>query len=420
MEKRIASILIVLVGLYFSVMMHYDNLLSNLNGWRIPVSDYIAQRNENKGEELQKEEVKNQSIPENNKNLKLYALSAALMDGESGRVLFEKDGFKEMPMASTTKIMTCIIALEKGNLDDAVTISKYAASMPDVQLNVLAGEKYRLKDLLYSLMLESHNDVAVAIAEHIGGSVEGFAKLMNDKAKELGCEHTNFVTPNGLDATNHHTTAVELCKIASYAIQNKDFIEITNTSSWQFSELTKGRTFTVSNKDKFLYMYKGAIGVKTGFTNKAGYCFVGAVKRGDKTLISSVLGSGWPPNKSFKWKDTTSLMDYGVNNFEKKDIFKADKEFKPAYVKSGQDNFVDLYYEGSIKLLMKKEDVVTIEYKVPTIIEAPIVVDTIVGSAKYYVNDEFITEVPILTAESVAKIDYPYCIKKIFHIWLGH
>ncbi len=421
LNKRIAGILIVLIGLYFSAMSQYDFLVSNLNVWRIPVKDYMDQRRlERDAENQEQEQIKDQSLPEEViKNLNLHAQSAALTDAESGRVLYEKNGYKEMPMASTTKIMTCIIALENGNLDDTVTISKYASTMPDVQLNVKPGEQYRLKDLLYSLMLESHNDVAVAIAEHIGGSVEGFAKMMNAKAKDLGCEHTNFVTPNGLDATNHYTTAVELSRIASYAIKNKEFIDITNTSAWQFSELTKGRSFTVSNKDRFLYLYNGAIGVKTGFTNKAGYCFVGAVKRSDKTLVSVVLGSGWPPNKSYKWKDTTELMDYGVDNFEKKQIFNTDKVFQPAFVKDGKENFVDLYYEGSVELLMKKDDVVKIEYKIPTVIGAPIGVDTVVGSAKYYVNDEFIQEFPILTAKEVAKIDLRFCIDKIVQIWLG-
>ena len=174
-------------------------------------------------------------------------------------MLYEVNGYQEMPMASTTKIMTCIIALENGNMEDVVTVSSYATGMPDVQLNIRAVEQYYLKDLIYSLMLESHNDSAVAIAEHIGGTVEGFATMMNDKARALGCYDTNFITPNGLDAEGHYTTARDLAVISSYAIQNKEFIDITNTSSYQFKELKKGRSFIVSNKNKFLYMMDGAI-----------------------------------------------------------------------------------------------------------------------------------------------------------------
>ena len=152
----------------------------------------------------------------------LYAQSAVLMDADSGRVLFGKNAEAILPMASTTKIMTCILALERGNMEDLAEVSDYAASMPKVKLHMQKGETFRLNDLLYSLMLESHNDSAVAIAEHIGGSVEGFADMMNQKAQEIGCKNTYFITPNGLDSQKeitseewtktvmHSTTAVDL------------------------------------------------------------------------------------------------------------------------------------------------------------------------------------------------------------------
>jgi D-alanyl-D-alanine carboxypeptidase (penicillin-binding protein 5/6) len=332
--------------------------------------------------------------------------------------LYEKQGNDEMPMASTTKIMTCIIALENGNLDDIVTVSKYASKMPDVQLNIREGEQYRLKDLLYSLMLESHNDVAVAIAEHIGGSVQGFADLMNAKAKELGCEHTNFVTPNGLDAEKHFTTSVELARIAGYAIKNKQFLDITNTSSWKFSDIKNTRNFNVTNKDRFLYLYDGAIGVKTGFTSKAGYCFVGAVDKNDKTFISVVLGSGWPPNKNYKWHDTTKLMDYGMNHYKLKHIFDSSKVFNPVYVKEGQEKYVDLFYEGDVSLLMCDNDVVKVVYKIPKILRAPVIFESVVGTASYYVNDFLVKEIPILASTNIKKIDFPFCFDKIKKNWL--
>ncbi|HKL99747.1 MAG TPA: D-alanyl-D-alanine carboxypeptidase family protein, partial [Mobilitalea sp.] len=248
----------------------------------------------------------------NEHDIKLHAASCLLMDAENNRVLYEENGQEELSMASTTKIMTCIVTLENADLNDIVTVSSYAARMPDVQLNIRSGEQYYLIDLLHSLMLESHNDVAVAIAEHVGGSVEGFATMMNDKARSLGCDNTNFVTPNGLDAEGHYTTAQDLAVITSYSIKNDKFINITNTPSYQFKELINGRSFSVSNKNKFLYMMEGAIGVKTGFTGRAGYCFVGAIKRPDRTLVSVVLGCGWPPRKSLKWSDTKELMNYGI------------------------------------------------------------------------------------------------------------
>ena len=236
-------------------------------------------------------------------DIDLYAQSAVLMDADSGRILYEKDGSAKLPMASTTKIMTLTVALESGNLDDVVEVSKLAASQPDVQLNIRTGEKYLLRDLLYSLMLESHNDVAVAVAEHIGGSVEGFADMMNQKARDIGAYNTHFVTPNGLDSDEHYTTASDLALIARYAIQNEKFIEITNTPSYSFSDIDGARSFTVNNKDAFLTQMDGAIGIKTGFTGKAGYCFVGALKRDDRTFISVVLACGWPPHKTWKWAE---------------------------------------------------------------------------------------------------------------------
>ena len=242
-----------------------------------------------------------------NKELQLYARSATLMDAMNGRILYEKYGNMKLPMASTTKIMTCILALEEGCLEDKVVASKLASHQPKVRMNVKEGEEYYLSDLLYALMLESYNDVAVMIAEHLGGSLENFAQMMNKKAKEIGCYETNFVTPNGLDDKKHYTTAVELAKIAKYAIENVDFLEIINTKQHSFRNCKKDRQITVTNKDGFLNMYSGAFGIKTGFTSKAGYCFVGAAQRNDKTLISVVLGAGWSPNKTLKWKDTSKI-----------------------------------------------------------------------------------------------------------------
>ena len=161
----------------------------------------------------------------------LHAAAAVLMDAESGRVLFEKNGTEKLPMASTTKIMTLLIALENADPDGIVTVSSRAASMPEVKLHIREGERYRLLDLLYSLILESHNDTAVAIAEHIGGSVEQFASMMNQKARDLGCFDTYFITPNGLDAQDEHgihsTTAKDLARIMRFCIRNEEFLAIT-------------------------------------------------------------------------------------------------------------------------------------------------------------------------------------------------
>ena len=352
------------------------------------------------------------------KDLRLRALSALLLDASNNRVLYEENGYNRMPNASTTKIMTCIVALEKGNLDEVVTVSSYAASMPDVQLNVKAGEQYYLGDLLYSLMLESHNDVAVAIAEHIGGSVEDFAVMMNDKARLLGCDDTNFVTPSGLDAEQHYTTARDLAVIASYAIKNERFIKITNAQTHSFKEINNKRSFTVSNKNRFLYMMDGAIGVKTGFTGRAGYCFVGAVKRSDRTLISVVLGCGWPPNKNLKWTDTKNLMNYGLENYEVKQIFKP-VTFEPIQVKNGQERYLPLSLTGDLTMLIRKDEVVSVEYELPDYVEAPIEANSIIGHAHYYIDDKLYYILPIYADNSVEKIDFKFCFRQILNLWMN-
>lgn len=339
----------------------------------------------------------------------MYARAYCLIDAYSNRILASKDADMKLPMASTTKIMTCIIALENGNLNDIVTASGYAASMPDVQLNMKKGERFRLKDLLYSLMLESHNDTAVAIAEHIGGSVKGFAQLMNLKAEELGLGNTHFVTPNGLDDDSHYTTAYELCCIASYAIENKRFMKIIQTPSYQFSDCDNTHTYSVNNKDAFLTSYNGALGIKTGFTGNAGYCFCGAAKRDNITLISSVLACGWPPNKSYKWSDTRKLMDYGFEGFEQAVV--TPKEPVPGIrVESGTINILPVKRTSteSFTALMSKDDIITISYELPDRLAAPVRSGDIIGYEKYAINNELYTSIPIIAAKTIKTTDVEY------------
>jgi D-alanyl-D-alanine carboxypeptidase (penicillin-binding protein 5/6) len=370
---------------------------------------------------IEDEKPKIQNLPQKDpapskENLEMHALSALLLDFANNRVLYEENGYDRMPMASTTKIMTCIVTIERAKPDEIVTISSNAARMPDVQLKVRAGEQYYLKDLLYSLMLESHNDVALAIAEHVGGSAEGFAKMMNKKAKDLGCKDTNFVTANGLDANEHYTTARDLAVIASYAVKNKKFVDVTNTASHTFQDIAGKRSFTVTNKNRFLYMMDGAIGVKTGFTNKAGYCFVGAVKKGDHNLISVVLGCGWPPSKNLKWADTKNLMQYGLKNYTKRQIFSA-ASLAPVYVADGQQNWETLSMKGNLSLLMRSDETVRIVYDIPRWIHAPVAAGSTIGHARYYIDDLLYAKIPVYAKIGIKKIDYLFCMKKIIRLW---
>lgn len=243
------------------------------------------------------------------------ALGAVLVDGKTGRVLWEKNADKELANASTTKIMTCMLALESGRLDETVTVSSNAAIQPKVKMGLSTGEKLRFGDLLYPLMLQSSNDAAVAIAEHLGGDVESFCNMMNERAEELGAVNTCFETPNGLDSGNHHSTAYDMAVIARQALQTEGFKDIISTPH---KEIKSDRcTYSVVNKNRLLREYDGAIGIKTGFTGKAGNCFVGAAERDGMQLISVVLGSGWGNvGKERKWIDTKNILNYGFENFD--------------------------------------------------------------------------------------------------------
>ena len=390
--------------------------------------------------------AKAESEPE---SLQLYAQSAVLMDAGSGRILYEKNGFDPKPMASTTKIMTCILALEYGNLQDYVEVSSYAAGMPKVKLNIQAGERYLLKDLLYSLMLESHNDSAVAIAEHIGGSVEGFAEMMNQKARDIGCYDTFFITPNGLDATAedkdgntrvHSTTAADLARIMSYCIMDspkkEEFLEITGTPSYQLigyreqngEIVPNGRNFSCSNHNVFLSMMDGAFSGKTGFTGNAGYCYVGALRRDDRTYVVALLACGWPNNKSYKWSDTKELMAYGIDNFTFQSLagVKVEEDtLLPIPVTDGQTEQIGetayvpvriarkegLSYEEGV--LLKEGEALQAICEMEESLTAPVQEGTEVGCIRYQLGDEVYRVDYIVTAAEVEAIDFTWCFRQI-------
>lgn len=381
------------------------------------------------------------------KSNELYALSACLMDADSGRVLYDKNADEVRAMASTTKIMTLIVALEYANENDIVTVSPYAASMPDVQLNIRAGEQYRLGDLYYAMMLESFNDVAVTIAEYIGECyalnqddgtantdikarsyddskkyVHTFAKLMNEKAKELGCENTYFITPNGLDAEDengkHSTTAKELAVIASYAIKNEKFNDIIGTRQYSFCEVNGTRNCSAYNKDAFLNQMNGAFGIKTGFTGNAGYCFVGALKSDGRTFISVVLGSGWPSNRTYKWKDTRKLMEYGINNFFPRTVFSTIEDYKDVRVKDGMEESASTCIKGDLSLILCDADDVRVVYELEDYIDAPVRVGDVVGKAIIYVNGQRMGSFPITAAATVERANYMWYLKRLLNVTL--
>ena len=339
----------------------------------------------------------------------LYALSAVLMDGESGRVLYEKDGERPLANASTTKVLTCIVALENSPGDDYVQVSQNAASQPEVKLGLQKGEQYYLEDLLYSLMLKSHNDTAVAIAEHCGGSVEGFARMLNRKAKQIGCKNTYFITPNGLDAEDengkHHTTAKDLALIMRYAIKNETFLHIAQTRDYTFSEITGKRTFSVHNANAFLDMRDGVLAGKTGYTSQAGYCYVCAWEKEGKTFIVSLLGCGWPNHKTYKWSDTEKiLVTDGVED---------DQDIGTKIYLRGKCSVTA--YDREKEVLLKKGETVICKIEIPQKVSAPVLKGEKLGRIAYYLDGKLIDFYPVYAEKSVEKISFKWYTEKVFH-----
>lgn len=345
----------------------------------------------------------------------LYAKSALLMDAVSKRVLFEKNGYEVLPMASTTKIMTCIYVLENSDLDQIVTVSSNACNQPKVRLGMKEGEQYILKDLLYALMLESYNDCAVAIAEHVSGDVAAFCEEMTNKAKDIGAYDTNFVTPNGLDAKEHYTTAYDLALITCYALKNPQFLEIINTSNYEFYEKSKGNKKTVYNRDAFLTQYEGAIGVKTGFTANAGYCFTGAAKREEKTLVSVVLACGWPPNKNYKWEDTKKLMNYGFTEYQTTKLNQDQIMLPQIPVKNNvKSDYLNLSISFEEQLLMKPEEQIVYKMNLPQVLNAPVKENQKIGSISIYLDSEYYKDIPIYSINGVEEAKYEDCLELVF------
>ena len=344
---------------------------------------------------------------EEKEKLSLNARAAVLMDADSGRILYGKNETMAFPMASTTKIMTLIVALEHNEPDQIVMASAGASAMPEVRLGVHEGERYRMEDLYYAMMLESFNDAAVMIAEGTVGSVENFAELMNEKAISLGCTQTYFITPNGLDAADekgvHSSTAEDMAKIMRYAIDNEDFLKITQTADYSFTDCDRKRSFGVHNKNVLLTMMDGVLSGKTGYTADAGYCYVCAVKKDDRTFIVALLGSGWPPHKGYKWSDVQTLLDYGDKNYRYQtiDISKGVPD-RQVHVMNGEQDFATVRAkQTNYRFLLSSEDKVHVESVLPGQLEAPVEAGQPVGSIQVFVNGDLTAENDYVTINKI-------------------
>lgn len=350
-------------------------------------------------------------VNQNTEEIEISSKIAIAYDRTSGTTIWGKNENTRTAMASTTKIMTAIVAIENSNLDDIVIVSAKAAGTGGSRLKIKKDDKISMIDLLYGLMLVSGNDAAVAIAEHVGGSVEEFAELMNKKANELGLNNTHFVTPHGLDNPEHYTTALELAKITDYALKNDIFSKIVGTKNYTIT--INGYPKNLSNSNELLGIMDGVTGVKTGFTNNAGRCLVTSVNRENFQIITVVLQAD---TKKIRGTDSAKIIEYIYNNYELinvEDIVKDEFEkwcvmnVDKIVMNKARNSNLNLYMSELKNRIMpiRKNDIDNIEIKISNVyyIEAPLEKDTILGTVKILCKDSVIEVIEIRNRTEIEK-----------------
>ena len=320
-----------------------------------------------------------------------------MIESQSGDVIYEKNAYEKLPMASTTKIMTAIVAIENCDLDKEVTIPPEAVGIEGSSLYLKQDDKMSMRELLFGLMLRSANDAAVAIAVNISGSVEGFADLMNTKAKELGLENTHFMNPNGLDDENHYTTAYDLARLTHYAMQNSAFAEIVSTLKYSVN----GNT--VVNHNKLLRIYEGCCGVKTGFTKKSGRCLVSAATREGVSLIAVTL------NAPDDWNDHKAMFDMGFSEYKSVELCTAGSLTFELDCAGGKSDRIKVTNRDSVVVSLRQsssEVSCIVETKGPSLLFSPIKKGTELADAVFYQNGRVIARVPLYANENLESKQY--------------
>ena len=396
MKIKIISILVILIILINSTIVFAD----------------LEDTEENVNINTIKQEVI-QTTSNITDNPKLDSRIALVYDRASGRILFDKNGNKTTPMASTTKIMTAIVVVENSNLSDIVTIDSKSAGTGGSRLGLKKNDKITVNDLLYGLMLRSGNDAAVALAIHVGGSVEGFAELMNKKARELNLTSTHFMVPHGLDMDGHYTTAYELAKMADYALKNEKLKAIVSTKTCTIN--INNNPKVISNTNELLGSVSGVYGVKTGFTNGAGRCLVTACKRDSLDIITVIIGAD---TKKIRTSDSMKLIEYSFKNYQIINIKqKVEEQFEKwkelnenrIIINKGKINKVELKLEniGFEKMAVKNTqlDNITIEINSLYYLEAPIEKNMVIGTVKIMLGKDTIGVLQIYNKNEIEKKD---------------
>ncbi|MCR4419010.1 MAG: D-alanyl-D-alanine carboxypeptidase family protein [Clostridia bacterium] len=343
------------------------------------------------------------SVPAHAQNEpEIGAAGGVLMDASSGRVLYAKNPHLSLPPASTTKITTAILALERGRLDQVVKVSKEAAETPEAAIWLEEGEELTLEELLYALMLRSANDAAAAIAEAVGGTQEDFVELMNERARELGARDTHYVNPHGLDDPDHYTSAYDLAVLTRHALTLPDFRRIVSTKQRTIPWAGHPWERVLHNRNRLLVgpdPYPGAIGVKTGYTRRAGSCLVGAARHGDLELIAVVL------NSPDMYGEVKGLLDYGFEHFRSQAAVRRNQQVAWLPVSRGQADRVKIVAGSDVRVAVRPEEAARIEtrFTLPPQLTAPVAQGEIVGRIEVLLDGQEMGTANLVAAEAVSR-----------------
>ncbi|GHU72758.1 serine-type D-Ala-D-Ala carboxypeptidase [Clostridia bacterium] len=340
------------------------------------------------------------------------AKAACVLEVSTGRVLFSWNADEKMPMASTTKVMTALLALERTDMSDIVTASRNAYGVPGTSIYLQIGEQLTMHDMLLGLMLASGNDAAVAIAEHIGGSVEGFLELMNLRAAEIGAFNTHFNSPNGLPIDDHYTTAYDFARIARMAMRLPAFREIVSTQRATIPWMDHDYDRILNNKNRLLSGYAGATGIKTGFTNAAGRCLVFGANRNGMEIVGVVLNcSDW-------FDEAERLMDQSFDQYRMTTMLADGDPVRPLTVRGGMGGTVRLAVRGDLTAPLSLNEAVNVKLDLPESIQAPIKAGDIVGYVRMYGGGTLAAERQIVAAETVEARTMLGALRLIMRRWL--
>ena len=424
MNKWMIIIYKILIILAVYTLFFLD--ITKVKAENLKTTSSLVNLDENDDEKVNVKEIEDSIQTSTNiEKLKLDSRIALIYDRASGRILYDKNGNKQTPMASTTKIMTAIVVLENANLKDIVTIDSKSAGTGGSRLGLKKNDKITVNDLLYGLMLRSGNDAAVALANYVGGSIEGFAEMMNKKAKEMGLKNSHFIVPHGLDNEGHYTTAYELAKMADYGLKIDKFKEIVSTKSTTIN--INGYPRKINNTNQLLGSISGVYGVKTGFTNGAGRCLVSACKKDELDIITVIIGADTTKQRT---SDTIKLIQYANKNFEiinvKEIIEKKFKQWQDMNegricVNKGIKNRVKVYLDNITyeKMAVKKEyrDKFDIEVNCLFDLEAPVQEKQIIGNVKVKLKGEVIELLNIYNKEAIRKKNIQDYIIEFFDLF---